>query len=77
MFFRLSCHAHKIISLTRHSFRIHAGVEPATSRSETGRSPLELMDSAELLPVSLKHFTRRAVCLISQKRFHASGSELT
>ena len=44
--------------LSRHSFRIHAGFEPAASRSETGRSPLELMDSAELLSVSFFPFSR-------------------
>ena len=47
MFFQLSCHAHKIISLTRHSFRIHAGFQPATSRPETGRSATGANGSGE------------------------------
>ena len=62
---RLRALAVRAFQRTRHSFRIHTGVEPATSRSETGRSPLELMDSAELLPVSLQS----TVCFYESKSY--------
>lgn len=53
--FRLSCHAHRSISVTRHSFKIHAGVEPAQARLPAGCSPPELMDLEGLLPVSFSN----------------------